>query len=154
MCNCTTVPKRQKNVACKEQDGEIVRQDKITRIVFVLQWFYFIVAHRVLSCTGSIFFYNLNILHAKKKHVLYLTQKVPYIWPKDEQLFHINEVLSYEFSAILNYPRSPKIKYLPGPSVVQTLTFISRILTEAKKIIKLLTNLTRIPTRWMAVCKM
>lgn len=69
-------------------------------------------------------------------------------------MFHINEVLYYEFSAILSYPRSPKIIYLPGPSVVQKLTFISRILNEAKKIITLLTNLIRIPTRWMAVCKM
>ena len=69
-------------------------------------------------------------------------------------MFHVNEVLCYEFSAILNYPRSPKIRYLPGPSVLQTLTFISKILTEAKKIITLLTNLTRIPTRWVVVCKM
>jgi hypothetical protein len=48
-------------------------------------------------------------------------------------IFHNNEVLFYEFSTNLNYPRSPKVKYLPGPSAVQTLTFISRILTEAKK---------------------
>ena len=80
MCSCTTVPNKQKNVACNERDCEIVRQDKITRIIIILQGFYFIVAHRVLFHAREVFFflYNLNRLHAKDD-ILYLPQKVPYI---------------------------------------------------------------------------
>jgi hypothetical protein len=35
-------------VACKEQDGEIARQDKIARTIFVLQGLDFIVEHRAV----------------------------------------------------------------------------------------------------------
>jgi hypothetical protein len=68
----------QKNVACKEQDGEIVRQDKIARIIFVLQVIHFIAAHQVLFHVGDFFLNNLNRLHAKD-HVLYIPQEVHYI---------------------------------------------------------------------------
>ena len=45
-----------KDMACKEQDCEIVRQDKITRIIFILQGFYFIAAHRILFLAREVLF--------------------------------------------------------------------------------------------------
>jgi hypothetical protein len=74
----SALPKTEKKVACKEGDGETVRQDKIIRTIFVLQKCYIIAANQAVFHAREVkyFFHNLHRLHARD-HVWYLPQKVP-----------------------------------------------------------------------------
>jgi hypothetical protein len=51
----STVPKREKKVACKEKGDERLTQDKITRTIFVLQGFYLIAANEAVFHAREVF---------------------------------------------------------------------------------------------------